>query len=194
MRSFFSPSEYGRRHNIALARARAGNAIGGGDWAKDRLIPDFVRAISDGEPVRIRYPEAVRPWQHVLECLSGYLYLGALLVQEGVKFNGAWNFSPLDPGNCWSVRRVAERICDIWPGSRFSLDVSEQAHEAHMLALDCTKSNRLLGWRPRWNTIKAIDETISWYKFWKENPSVEAVRAFTISQIDAYTASPALEI
>lgn len=192
--SFFSISEYGTKHHTAVATARAGNAIGGGDWAKDRLIPDFVRAITTDSLVHIRYPESIRPWQHVLECLSGYLLLGASLLKDGVKFNGAWNFSPINTGDVWSVRRVSERICKLWPRARFTFEETACPHEAHLLRLDCTKANIQLGWRPRWNVSRAIDETVSWYKEWMIDPSVKHMHKITLAQIEDYMHSPTLEL
>ena len=106
IKSFFAQETYGRTHHVAVASARAGNAIGGGDWGKDRLIPDCFRALHEGKPIHIRYPSAVRPWQHALECLSGYLLLGARLYEEGPRYGCGWNFAPIDMGDVWPVERV----------------------------------------------------------------------------------------
>ena len=113
IKSFFAQETYGRTHHVAVASARAGNAIGGGDWGKDRLIPDCFRALHESKPIHIRYPSAVRPWQHALECLSGYLLLGARLYEEGPRYGCGWNFAPIDMGDVWPVERVVKRICSL---------------------------------------------------------------------------------
>jgi len=186
IKSFFNQEEYGKTHHVALASARAGNAIGGGDWGKDRLIPDCFRSLHDRQLIHIRYPSAVRPWQHVLECLSGYLLLGARLLDEGPKFGCGWNFAPIDMGDVWSVERVVQRICDLWGTGGYEVDKGTQPHEAHMLCLDCTKANIELGWRPRYRVHQALAETVAWYKEWSERPAPEHMRQFTLKQIQNY--------
>jgi CDP-glucose 4,6-dehydratase len=147
---------------IRLATARAGNVIGGGDWSEDRLVPDFVRAATAGEPLRLRRPDAVRPWQHVLEPLSGYLRLGqALLAGEPVE--GAWNFGPSDDGTI-SVQALAGAFRDRWPGSTLACDPGPHPHEATQLRLDCAKAHRDLGWRPVWSAATTVARTVAWYR------------------------------
>ena len=186
IKSFFDQEQYGKTHHVAVASARAGNAIGGGDWGKDRLIPDCFRALHEGKTIHIRYPSAVRPWQHALECLSGYLLLGARLLTEGPKFGCGWNFAPIDMGDVWSVERVVKRICKLWGSGTYAVDKGAQPHEAHMLCLDCTKANIELGWRPQYMVNEALSETVAWYKEWSAHPSPEHMRQFTLMQIQNY--------
>ena len=186
IKSFFPAERYGIDHHVAVASARAGNAIGGGDWGTDRLIPDCFRALSAGSPIRIRNPRAVRPWQHVLECLSGYLQLGARLVEEGPKYGCGWNFAPIDMGDVWPVERVVRHICTIWGQGGFEIEGGEHPHEANMLCLDCTKANIELGWRPRYKVAQALEVTTEWYKAWSEEPDASRMREFTLKQIAAY--------
>lgn len=185
--SFFPAEKYGLNHTVALASARAGNAIGGGDWGKDRLIPDCFRAMSRGESVQIRFPKAVRPWQHVLECLSGYLQLGAALLTEGPKYASGWNFAPNDMGDVWPVERVVRYICNMWGQGSYEIINTLQPHEAHMLCLDSTKANIELGWRPRLKVAQALELTTKWYKAWAENSTVAHMRSITQNQIKTYT-------
>ena len=186
IKSFFNPAEYGRGHHCAVASARAGNAIGGGDWGLDRLIPDCFRALHQGENIHIRYPMAVRPWQHVLECLSGYLTLGAKLFEQGPKYGCGWNFAPMNMGDIWPVERVVKQICKLWGDGRYTIDATPQPHEAHMLCLDCTKANIELDWKPRYRVAEALRETVAWYKAWSENPAPAHMREVTARQIDEY--------
>ena len=159
--SYFNPLEY-ERHGVALASARAGNVIGGGDWAVDRLVPDILRAIMAGEPVRIRNPHAIRPWQHVLEPLSGYLMLAQKLYMGGVRFAEGWNFGPSD-NDARPVEWIVRRICDCWGnGARYEIDAGEHPHEAHYLKLDCSKARTELGWQPRWSLEHSLDGIIAW--------------------------------
>lgn len=160
--SFFNPVEYGRKHRVAVATARAGNVIGGGDWAKDRLVPDIVRSISKGEKVRIRSPLAIRPWQHVLEPLSGYLLVAQRLFEQGCEYAEAWNFGPYD-SDARPVRWIVERLCASWPGARgFEIDDNPQPHEAAYLKLDCSKANFRLGWTPTWTLSTALEKIVQW--------------------------------
>jgi CDP-glucose 4,6-dehydratase len=193
IKSFFPQNEYGLSHNTAVASARAGNAIGGGDWGTDRLIPDCFRALHSGGHIHIRYPTAVRPWQHVLECLYGYLLLGAKLIEYGPRYACGWNFAPMDMGDIWSVERVVKHICRLWGDGRYVVDGDPQPHEAHMLCLDCTKSNIELGWRPRWRVAKALAMTAAWYKAWSDKPDAEHMRDVTLRQIEEYTNTPDIE-
>lgn len=161
--SFFSLEEYGRGHTTLIASARAGNVIGGGDWAEDRLIPDIARAVSKKEAVSIRNPKATRPWQHVLEPLSGYLMLGWKLLQGESEFADAWNFGPDEDGNL-NVETLVEKLKKYWDEIDYRLlSVSSDLHEAKSLQLDCSKARIKLRWRPVWDINKALEMTGIWY-------------------------------
>jgi CDP-glucose 4,6-dehydratase len=163
-RSFFLPE--GR---IGCASARAGNVIGGGDWAADRLIPDLVRGAVSGKVAKLRNPGAVRPWQHLLEPLSGYLWLGARLFEEKEKFAGSWNFGPA-LNDTLTVGEVAARMNRFWDKMRFEYKQEDKApHEAKLLQLDCSKAAKELEWRGVWNSASAIEHTVRWYKEFYEN-------------------------
>ncbi len=153
-----------RRNRVGLASVRAGNVIGGGDWATDRLIPDAMRAFLKDQPVAIRYPEAIRPWQHVLEPLRGYLMLAQrLAVEEGSTYAGAWNFGPQEQ-DARSVRWVMDRLCELWPkDSSWSHDTKPQPHEATYLKLDCTKAHGVLDWWPVLSLEKTLGLTVDWF-------------------------------
>ena len=180
--SFFNPSEY-KNHGVAVATARAGNVIGGGDWAEDRLIPDFIRAISKGEKVRIRSPFAIRPWQHVLEPLSGYLRLAELLYTEGPKFAQAWNFGPYDH-DARNVEWITNTICEFWGDeASFEIDKMPQPHEANYLKLDCSKANAELNWFPKWDIQTTLKSIVDWNKAYLNN---EDIREVTKRQIHQY--------
>ena len=161
-RSFFSDSSC----EIAIASARAGNVIGGGDWAEDRLVPDFIRAILNGENITIRNPTAIRPWQHVLEPLNGYLTLAQLMYNEGKKYSGSFNFGP-DESDARCVEWVIRRLCDTW-GSDINFQVynKNEPHEATYLKLDCSKAKNELGWYPVWTLEVALDSIIEFTKTW----------------------------
>ena len=180
--SFFNPSEY-KNHGVAVATARAGNVIGGGDWAEDRLIPDVIRAISKGEKVRIRSPFAIRPWQHVLEPLSGYLRLAELLYTEGPKFAQAWNFGPYDH-DARNVEWITKTICEFWGDeASFEIDKKPQPHEANYLKLDCSKANAELNWFPKWDIQTTLKSIVDWNKAYLNN---EDIREVTKRQIHQY--------
>lgn len=183
--SFFNPASY-ERHGVAVASARAGNVIGGGDWASDRLIPDIMRAITHGESVNIRNPNAIRPWQHVLEPLSGYLLLAQSLYENGTRHADAWNFGPNDE-DAQPVQAIVERLTSQWgEGARWHLDGGDHPHEATYLKLDCSKARTRLGWRPRWNLNRTLDEIVTWYRAVGQN---QDVRALTLGQITEYLQS-----
>lgn len=162
-RSSFLGSDDGRGHAVALATARAGNVVGGGDWSDDRLIPDLVRSAVAGVPVALRYADATRPWQHVLEPLAGYLSLGQRLLEDPVATEGAWNFGP-DACGQLSVARVAAAFADHWPAVRWHAEAKPQWHEAALLQLDCGKAHRYLGWRPVWAAETTLRRTAAWYR------------------------------
>ena len=182
--SYFNPADF-PRHGVALASARAGNVIGGGDWATDRLVPDLIRAILAGEPVRIRNPHAVRPWQHVLEPLSGYLLLAQRLHDEGAGWASGWNFGPRDD-DAWPVERVANLLCAAWgEGASCVIDAGEHPHEAHYLKLDCSRARTELGWRPRWDLEKALASIVQWTRVFAAKGDI---RACCLQQIEEYGA------
>lgn len=165
---------------VALATARAGNVIGGGDWAEDRLVPDFFRAVEAGRPVVIRNPEAVRPWQHVLEPLSGYLALAERLHAQGPAFAEAWNFGPFEDGS-QPVRWVMDRLAAGWgAGARWEIDSLVHPHEAQTLRLDSAKARARLGWRPRWSLPETLDRILVWHRAHRAG---EDMRSFSLTQI-----------
>ena len=181
--SFFNPAEYSM-HGVALATGRAGNVIGGGDWALDRLIPDIVRAIEEDREVLIRSPHAIRPWQHVLEPLSGYLSLAEKLYLEGAKYAEGWNFGPRDH-DAKPVAWIVEELTRIWgDGASYRVDpASADLHEAHYLKLDCSKAHMMLGWQPRWNLGQALIKICEWHKAQIKSSDM---RTLTLAQIDEY--------
>jgi CDP-glucose 4,6-dehydratase len=183
-RSFLAPK------GVQVASARAGNVIGGGDWAEDRLVPDFLRAIDAGKELVLRAPAATRPWQHVLEPLTGYLTLAeALRGGDGARFACGWNFGPA-AGEERTVRWVAEQLCLGLPGARWSVDpaAAAQPHEAHLLALDSAKARRELDWLPRWDAQQAIRRTLDWHRAWRRG---EDMLAFSAAQMHEHAATAA---
>ena len=182
-RSFFNPDEYSK-HGVAVASARAGNVIGGGDWALDRLIPDIMRAIEAGRPVNIRNPDAIRPWQHVLEPLSGYLTLAQKLYESGSAFAEGWNFGPAET-DARPVQWIVERLTEMWgEGARWQLDTGNKSlHEAHYLKLDCSKAWTALGWKPVWDLQHALSRICGWHKWALQGQDMYAK---TLSQIREY--------
>ncbi len=177
--SFFNPREYRQTHKTLLASVRAGNVIGGGDWAADRLIPDLVRGSVSSKRVVIRNPEAIRPWQHVLEPLSGYLLVGQRLLEGDQSAATGWNFGPA-PDDVLSVRAVVQQAQSRWD----AIGIDEQPlarnpHEAHVLKLDCTKAHQQLGWAPVWDTRTAIDQTIDWYRAYYEQAQLNTAADLT---------------
>ena len=159
-------SSFLESQQIAIATARAGNVIGGGDWSEGRLIPDCVRAFQAGVPLKLRYPQAVRPWQHVLEPLSGYLLLAeALLGDRASQFCEAWNFGP-DAADTVTVEEVARLAAQFWGNEAIVESATPQYHEAATLCLDSSKARARLGWKPQWPVREALEKTISWYRNW----------------------------
>jgi CDP-glucose 4,6-dehydratase len=171
--SFFSKTE------VKIASVRAGNVIGGGDWATDRLIPDFFRSIENNEILYVRSPQAVRPWQHVLDPLSGYLILAEKLISSETNFAEAWNFGPEELG-AKTVSWVLERFSKKFLNARWEIDDKSQYHEANLLKLDISKAKSKLGWSPRWSVESAIDNTIKWHQAFKDNNNMQD---FSIKQI-----------
>lgn len=180
--SFFNPNEYDT-HKVAVATARAGNVIGGGDWANDRLIPDFIKAISKGEKLKIRSPYAIRPWQHVLEPLNGYLTLAAKLLTEGAEYAQAWNFGP-DDKDAQNVAWITHQICELWgEGANYEIDTNPQPHEANYLKLDCSKSKAELDWHANWNIEQALTSIVEWNKSFLNG---ENMREVSYKQINEF--------
>lgn len=180
--SFFNPNAYAH-HGVAIASVRAGNVIGGGDWALDRLIPDMVRAFSDQKPVTIRSPNAIRPWQHVLEPLAGYLTLAEALVENGPVYCEGWNFGPADD-DVKPVQWIVERLVEQWgSGASWVLDASPQLHEATHLKLDCSKAHARLNWRPRWSLEQALQHIVDWHQTYLQCADM---REFSLQQIEYY--------
>lgn len=182
LQSYFSPEKYAQ-HKVAIASARAGNVIGGGDWSEDRLIPDAIKAFEANKPLMIRNPLATRPWQHVLEPLSGYLVLAQALYREGAQFSGAWNFGPRDD-DARSVKEVVNLLIKHWgSAASWHQDQSEQHHEAHSLKLDCSKARQYLNWNPKWSLEQAIDNISQWQRSYQRQNEMHEV---SIKQITAY--------
>lgn len=183
-RSFFKIAD---SHSVRLASVRAGNVIGGGDWARDRLIPDCVRSLAAKDAVIVRNPDAVRPWQYVLEPLSGYLWLGASLWNKPGTFEGSWNFGPHPAGNV-SVRRIVNQVVAMWGEGEWKHVRQDQAlepHEARTLTLDITKASTLLGWEPITSVSQAITETIGWYLEHHRNRALD-VKVATLDRINHF--------
>jgi CDP-glucose 4,6-dehydratase len=180
--SFFNPAEYGR-HGVAIASVRAGNAIGGGDWAEDRLVPDVIRAFLDHRPVKIRNPLAVRPWQHVLEPLRGYLAVAESLCEDGSAGGEAWNFGP-DQSDAQPVEWMVRELIEFWGnGARWELEQGAQPHETQCLKLDWSKAAARLGWRPALRLKDALAMTVAWYQ---AKLAGHDMRLFTDAQIEEY--------
>lgn len=170
---------------IAMATARAGNVIGGGDWALDRLVPDVLRALQKREPVLIRNPHAIRPWQHVLEPLSGYLLLAERLYTEGQTHAEGWNFGPRDE-DARPVQWIVERLCASWgEGASWTLQPGQHPHEANFLKLDISKAGQRLQWAPRWSLETALTRITEWHQAWLEGHDM---RALCLQQINQYRA------
>jgi CDP-glucose 4,6-dehydratase len=182
-RSFFSGSDKSR--TVSLASARAGNVIGGGDWASDRLVPDIIRAIAARRPALIRNPDAVRPWQHVMEALSGYLILAERLMGSGgSNYADGWNFGP-SPEDTRTVEWVVDKLVWHWGrGASWVSDPVKGPHEARSLSLDCLKANRELNWRPVWSLEETIEKIVDWHRAYHTGGEMRGV---TVRQINDYT-------
>lgn len=182
--SFFNPADHAR-HGVAVASARAGNVLGGGDWAADRLVPDILRAFSTHQRVDIRKPDAIRPWQHVLEPLRGYLTLAQALYEKGPAFAEGWNFGPLDD-DAQTVGWIVQTMARLWGGdAQWHLDEGPHPHEAHYLKLDISKAGALLAWKPALRLEQALDWTTHWMKDYLGG---QDMRAASLRQIDQYSA------
>jgi CDP-glucose 4,6-dehydratase len=180
--SFFSPKEF-NKHRVAIASARAGNVIGGGDWSDDRLIPDAIKAFKADEELQIRNPSAIRPWQHVLEPLSGYMVLAEALYHQGPKFNGGWNFGPRNE-DAFSVQEVINLLVkNLKVNARWKQSQEIHPHEVFNLKLDCSKAQQYLHWAPRWNLEQAIKNIAEWQYSHQKN---QDMREISLGQIASY--------
>lgn len=180
-RSFLAAS------GIPVASARAGNVIGGGDWTPSRLVPDVLAAFAAGSPVTLRNPGAIRPWQHVLDPLSGYLLLAQRLVESGPAFAEGWNFGP-DDSDAKTVAWVVERLAAGWgPDARWAVADTPQVHEAHTLKLDCSKARDRLDWRPRWHAGEAVARSLAWHRAWQGGADMQR---YTLDEIVAFGSPP----
>jgi CDP-glucose 4,6-dehydratase len=181
-RSFFPVDAYSKTHQTLIASVRAGNVIGGGDWAEDRLVPDIMRAASESKKVLIRNPQATRPWQHVIDPLAGYLLLGQHLLAGKKEFSGAWNFGPDDRGHK-DVLAVVKQLQSYWPAIDFKIETDAGGpHEDNLLKLDCSKAHAELGWRPIWSYTEMFERTVQWYREFYESDHV-----CSQEQLTAYT-------
>lgn len=185
--SFFNTDRYSQ-HGVALATARAGNVIGGGDWSADRLVPDLLRAFIDRRAATIRNPAAIRPWQHVLEPLKGYMMLAEKLHTDGPAWAEAWNFGPNDT-DARPVSWIADQLASLWgSGAQWRNEAeAEPPHEANWLKLDCSKARQTLGWVPRWDLRKSLAAIVDWQTAWSEGRDMTE---YTIEQIEQYESTP----
>jgi len=181
--SFFNVADFNKKHNTLIATVRAGNVIGGGDWAEFRLIPDCVKAIMEGVPIEIRNPNALRPWQFILEPLSGYLLLGQLLFEGHKKYADCWNFGPLDK-NVITTKEIVKKIIGIWGHGTYNLQRNNKHHESQLLKLDISKAIYNLNWSPIYSLDETIKDTINWYKKYAQNGGMYN---FSLEQIKNYT-------
>lgn len=181
--SAYRHSYFNQPNSPGLATARAGNVIGGGDWAEDRLVPDIINACKEKKPVIIRNPQALRPWQHVLEPLGGYLLLAERLYEAPTVFSSSWNFGPQEE-DVVPVAWLVEFIIKAWQANTaWQYDDNQHPHEEKCLKLDCSKAKAELGWRPAWNLEKGLQATIAWYQAYQEQA---AMQEYTLSQIKAF--------
>ncbi|MBA7680025.1 CDP-glucose 4,6-dehydratase [subsurface metagenome] len=180
-KSFFNSVDF-KVHEKSLASARAGNIIGGGDWQKDRIIPDCIRALESNKPIEIRNPKATRPWQHVLDPLSGYLLLASRMYKESQKYCGAWNFGP-NQDSIITVGKIADMIVAKWGrGSWIDKSDKSEPHEANLLSLDISKAKTYLKWSTVWDTATTIEKTVEWYREYSRKDPYEICK----SQINEY--------
>ena len=173
--SFFNIKDYGKTQNTLISSVRAGNVIGGGDFAKDRLIPDFIRAILAKRNLKVRNPKAIRPWQHVLEPLSGYLMLGANLLKGKKEFAQSWNFGP-EKKDIKTVEEIVKIMCLNFDNKiKYGVDKTQQPHEAHYLKLDITKAKKELNWKPKWNVQIALSKICDWVKAYQQKQNIREI-------------------
>ncbi len=181
--SFFNTDDFDS-HGVAIATARAGNVIGGGDWADDRLVPDCISALIQQQTISIRNPDSIRPWQHVLEPLSGYLYLAESLYEKGPEYSGAWNFGPND-SDCRSVLEIVQILCQQWGGSaHYQVEEKNGPHEAGYLKLDSSKARSLLHWNPRWNLENALKKVVQWSQVYQSKGNLASICQDQIDQFE----------
>ncbi len=181
---------YFQHGGIALASARAGNVIGGGDWSADRLVPDILRSFEQRQPVLIRHPAAVRPWQHVLEPLGAYLVLAERLFESGQAYAQAWNFGP-EHDDARAVEWIVRRMADLWgSGATWRVDGGSHPHEAQTLRLDITKARQRLAWRPRWNLETALLKTVEWHRAWLDGVDARQTCLQQIRQFESTSGNP----
>ncbi|MDH5929320.1 CDP-glucose 4,6-dehydratase [Vibrio splendidus] len=181
-KSFFNKDKYAE-HGCALASVRAGNVIGGGDWADDRLIPDMLKAFSNNKAVEIRSPHAIRPWQHVLEPLSGYITIAEHLYEHGCDFAEGWNFGPKDE-DAKPVEWIVNTLTSVWgDDASWFLSEGEHPHEAHYLKLDCSKAKMRLNWQPVWDLEHTLTKIVNWQKAWLDKQDMQQ---YTINEIKEY--------
>jgi CDP-glucose 4,6-dehydratase len=185
-RASFFPADRLHEHGVGVASARAGNVIGGGDWSYMRIVPDLMRGFLSGKPVIVRSPSAVRPWQHVLDPLTGYMMLAERLWKGDAAYASAWNFGPAD-ADARPVSWLADRLVQLWgDGAKWVVEEAVDGKETGMLRLDSSHARNCLGWRPRWDVDAALEHTAGWYRAYGRNSSVAAVRRATESDIDTY--------
>ena len=182
--SYFNIKEFNKTHNTLLASARAGNVIGGGDWSENRLIPDMIKSVLNNQIVKIRNPDAIRPWQHVLEPLMGYLMLAENLYNGQTEFASPWNFGP-NIIDTKPVKYIISKLCNLWGhNTSWQLDNNEKfPHEANYLKLDCNKANNLLNWYPKWTLDQTLEKIVTWYKVYQNHENLYNI---TKKQIEEY--------
>jgi len=187
-RSFFPPADVAK-HGVMLASVRAGNVVGGGDWAEDRIIPDAVRAVTSGKSLEIRSPNAVRPWQHVLEPLSGYMLLAAKMMQtKSAVYADGWNFGPKETSPAVTVAEIIDTFYNVWGKGKAEYDTeTKHPHEAAFLTLSSTKAESVLGWKQQWDVRETMMRTAEWYKNFYAGADA---RELSLADITAYTKHP----
>ena len=179
--SFFNIDDFDR-HHVAIASVRAGNVIGGGDWAEDRLIPDIFKNILVNKPIKIRNPDSIRPWQFILDALHGYLLLIEKLWDDGIKYSGAWNFGSMEDAR--TVSWITKKLSELWDiNIDWEFEKKDHKHEANYLELDCSKSSRMLGWKPKMDLNMTLEWIVDWYKQYQQKNDI---RPFTEKQIEKY--------
>lgn len=183
--SYFNPKDFNKTHQTALSTARAGNVIGGGDWAENRIVPDCINALAKGESINIRNPQSIRPWQHVLEPVCGYLHLASLMYLNGFQYSSAWNFGPND-SDVWTVEDIVSKIIKYWGCGDYKVVSDSKFHEANLLKLDISKSKSELKWAPHYSCEEAVAQTVEWYQNYLKCADM---RSFTIGQIERFAKS-----